>query len=249
MDFSKETNRKHWNKIGSNYEKVWKSAGKKLLSNKETAYITSAVKKYKPISVLDIGCGTGRIIDTYISQPSVQHIYGIDLSDTMVRHCNQRFSNENKVSEILCADIEDAQIFSEKQFDMISAIRVLKYNASWCNMLFAIRQHLAPDGIFICTMPNILSVTALWPDDIEYTTPKKFTAALEQAEFRVLDMRGFSKLPDKLHTWANTATRTKGVNQVEKIAETAFGSVAGGRILFALCQVATPVSKTSSSNA
>ena len=141
-----------------------------------------------------------------------------------------------KISEIICANIAQASILPDKQFDIISAIRILKYNQDWQHIISNIVEKLAPGGILICTMPNKYSLTALWKDDVAYTTPQEFKQLLEQSDLRVLDMRGFSKLPDKFHTWAKSEVAAYILQNTETILQKILGPLVGTRILFATCQ-------------
>ncbi len=225
-----------WQSTGGQYDTVWQGAGKTNLSNLELSLLTTVITEHRPQRVLDIGCGTGRIIHTYASQPSIEEIYGVDAAPSMVAHCTHRFANERKVRDIICEDSEAHIPFSGIQFDMISAIRVLKYNSSWRTMLKNLNNRLKPNGILVCTMPNIRSVTALWPGKVKYTTPKKFNAVLEEAGFHVLDMRGYSKLPDKLHTHATSPISATLLSRAESFLQETLGPTFATRILFATCQ-------------
>ncbi|OGY31144.1 MAG: hypothetical protein A3C02_04140 [Candidatus Andersenbacteria bacterium RIFCSPHIGHO2_02_FULL_45_11] len=225
-----------WDTVGSSYDAVWQTAGKTILSHKETTSIAATVAHFMPKTVLDIGCGTGRIIKTYIQEPSVQEIYGVDTAPSMVTHCKERFSHEDKVREIVCTSSEDTIPFSDMQFDMISAIRVLKYNTSWRTMITMMAHALRPNGILICTMPNIHSVTALWPDPIEYTTPNEFKSVLTDAGLSVFSIQGFSKLPDILHKTTTSPRIARAFHHTEAVLEQLMGSVCATRILFATSQ-------------
>jgi SAM-dependent methyltransferase len=218
---------------------VWESPVKQLLSEREAGYIRTVATQYKPHTVLDIGCGTGRILDIYRSIPFATDVYGLDISDVMVSHCITRFEHEDRIKKIMRGEITDTSIFSEIQFDMISAIRVLKYNENWEEILRRIHTLLRPGGILVSTMPNIHSITGVRPDTfsskhvpMQYTTPRKFSRALLHAGFQVLDMRGFSKLPEVLYTHTTTTTGATFLQAAEKVLENILGPVVATRILF-----------------
>lgn len=236
---SKRANKEHWDAVGSAYSKVWSSAGKTMLSKKELTYIASDIEQYSPKTVLDIGCGTGRILQEYTFHESVERIYALDISDAMIAHCKERFRAEKKIAEIICGDIEHESVFPIEKFDMISAIRVLKYNPSWRDMLKAMAHKLSPSGILVCTMPNSQSITSVWPDNLASVTPDGFRKAIEQAGLRVIDMRGFSKLPDKMHSWARNPALAAMLHTTEDALAAMLGPIMGTRILFATCRLAS----------
>ncbi len=243
MESWKKSSTEHWNNVGSAYDNVWYGAAKQLMSTQEKDYITSMVNRYMPKSVLDVGCGTGRILDIYIRQPSITAIYGLDIASSMVAHCNQRFQKEQKIKKIICADIQTEHPFPETTFDIISAIRVLKYNKDWKKMLQTIYGVLNENGIFICTIPNVYSITGLKPDTfsahhlpIQYTTPKEFARTLEKIGFRIIDIQGFTKLPEVFYTHTTSPVLAKTVKNTETILQYILGSTFGSRILFATCK-------------
>ncbi|MDP3758691.1 MAG: hypothetical protein Q8Q86_03150, partial [Candidatus Daviesbacteria bacterium] len=62
----KGQDQKHWEQIGHSYNAFWKSKAKQELSKKELDFINKHLKKTKSQYILDIGVGSGRIIENYL---------------------------------------------------------------------------------------------------------------------------------------------------------------------------------------
>src|SRR4051812_2252995 len=77
--------RKHWNKIGSNYQDeifdVFQSDRNKLLPK--------TLKRYanEQHTAIDFGCGTGRAFE-YLS-PSFKSVFAVDISDNLLKIAKQ----------------------------------------------------------------------------------------------------------------------------------------------------------------
>src|SRR3989344_9443107 len=119
---------KHWEQIGNSYNAFWRSKAKQELSKKELGFINRYLKQTKSKFILDIGVGSGRIIENYLANPEVKGIYGIDWASSMVNFCRNRFKNNKRVQKIVVCNISKEYFPYKKKFNFISAIRVLKYN-------------------------------------------------------------------------------------------------------------------------
>ena len=75
------------------------------------------VRREKPISVLEMGCGTGRISEFIIDE--IQVYCGIDISEAFLDYFKEKESfknNEHKIS-IFNADVKN--VILEQKFDLI----------------------------------------------------------------------------------------------------------------------------------
>lgn len=97
---------------------------------------------YQPGSILDVGCGSGRLFGIY-AQYGIQDVVGIDISDRALVLANQRFPGVPTI----CKSIEDLE-FPSHRFDMAICNRVLQHVpplhvsaaveklCSWCNIIY-----------------------------------------------------------------------------------------------------------------
>jgi SAM-dependent methyltransferase len=188
---------KMWNDIGSDYEEYWNSISQEELSNKEINFIKNYLPK-EPIAILDYGVGIGRILDVLLqNSQDGSKVYGYDISSEMIKHCNNRFGRTNKLAELKV--IENVEEIKGKNFfDFISAIRVLKYNHNWEDILQSLFWSLKKGGIIIFTFPNKNSVTAMSnPSSILVKrSVGEMEIILDKYDMRLIDVEGFSRLPE-----------------------------------------------------
>ena len=111
----------------------------------------------RPISVLDVGCGTGRF---FYCLKNVSNLLGIDLSSYMLEQARNPVRAERvgiKNIELMCADICEVDL-SDRSFDMIYSIGVLgecaPFDLQLCKKLLAL---LKPEGKLFITIVDIHS--------------------------------------------------------------------------------------------
>ncbi|MFA5178378.1 MAG: class I SAM-dependent methyltransferase [Candidatus Paceibacterota bacterium] len=239
-----QLNKEHWDKLNKKYSEVWKSKAKQELSKKEMAFISYYLKIIKPKLILDIGVGNGRVVTNYINNSSADaKIYGIDVAPNMVDYCKELFINELKVKEIKTCDIAKDNICFIDNFDFISAIRVLKYNQNWIEIVGNIYEKLNNNGIFIFTMPNSQSISGFHRDTfsehklpIIYTTSSELKKILKDIGFEIIEIKAFSRVPDFLYNLNNSNFYTKTLLFIESFLELIFGKKFLGRYFFIACK-------------
>lgn len=89
--------------------------------------ISALLDRCKPSTLLDLGCGSGRLFSDYIAH-NIPTILGVDISDTALSIAKQRFPQV----PTSCQSIEDSK-FKPGQFDLVICNRTL--------------QHIPPDKI------------------------------------------------------------------------------------------------------
>jgi len=234
--------KKYWDDYGTKYADNWSSLCGKEIKKKELNFITKYLnnKGSKEKKILDIGIGTGRILDIFISDKSVKEIWGIDYSQNMVDYCVKKYSKVKKIKKLYLCDISKSEITFKKKFDFVSAIRVLKYNKNWPEIIRKVYRLLNKNGIFVFTMPNHNSINRFAKLNVHTyrTTIENLKNLLDKTGFKTLEIISFSKIPDafygnklknnKLYIW--TLTR------IEKLLELILGKTFLGRILFIACR-------------
>jgi 2-polyprenyl-3-methyl-5-hydroxy-6-metoxy-1,4-benzoquinol methylase len=139
----------------------------------------------RPGSVLDIGCGTGRVVVFAKSQG--WESTGLELcvetgKETAARlHC-----------QVYLGSIFDAELPKER-FDVVTMFDCIEHLEDPVGALAICRQVLKPDGLLIVTTPNFQGLGRLmlgpqalgiWPDThIIYFRPRSLRFALQQAKF------------------------------------------------------------------
>lgn len=105
----------------------------------------------KDKSILELGCGNGRI--TFALADSVQELTAIDIDEKAIRSARQRNVHENVI--FLVEDMEDFDL--ERRFDLILSVGVgYMYLRNLPNAIKNISNHLEDNGValFICSLPN-----------------------------------------------------------------------------------------------
>ena len=80
----------------------------------EDSLINKYLLKHKILegSVLDLGCGTGKVLEF---KHNITEYYGIDLSKKMLKICRKRHQNVNLIK----GDMGNLQTYSKKKFDNV----------------------------------------------------------------------------------------------------------------------------------
>lgn len=101
--------------------------------------------------VLDIGCGTGFLLER-LAERGFSGI-GIDLSPESVEHANRRLA-EIGASDRLSAVVGSAYEPPQGPFDLIALTDVLEHLEDPRACLAALRAQLAPEGLLVISTPN-----------------------------------------------------------------------------------------------
>ena len=96
----------------NSYDWLFTSVFYQAVHQRLLSYIT--VSGYSPVPVLDIGCGTGKLLNRLAAQfPNVQGT-GLDLSTAMLRQA--RLSNRHRPRLIFVQGASEAMPFTDNQF-------------------------------------------------------------------------------------------------------------------------------------
>jgi len=106
----------------------------------EKALSQAGIDINEKTKVLDIGCGTGDLIQLLAVKGA--KVVGIDISREVVMRTKKRFEGNSKV-QIFVSRVEDLN-FPSESFDLVTSITVL--------------QHIVEEGAFLSAVQNIISV-------------------------------------------------------------------------------------------
>ena len=229
-------NREHWDSLGSQYTTNWSTAGQQELSERETSFVVGHVPKGSSITVLDIGIGNGRIIEALTALPDVTAIYGVDIAPAMVKVCEEKFADDPKVKELTLCDISREQLPVIPDVGFVSAIRMLKYNENWRDLITkTIAARLAPNGVLVFSMANRRSLKFLsrrYAVPYYKTTEAELRRDLEQGGWEVLEVTGFTKVPDVFYRHLRSPSSSAALLGGERRLERVLGGARGSRELF-----------------
>ena len=156
--------------------------------------------------------------------------------------CQNKFTNQFKIVQLKTCDLSVQGLPFKVKFDLVTSIRVLKYNANWKKMIKRVFDSLNPGGVFIFTMPNKLSVSGLSGDTfsdnnspIIYSNILELKKVTSDTGFSGFEVLAFSKLPNFLYHMSNNRFFVKLLLSTETVLEKILGQSLFGRELFVIC--------------
>jgi ubiquinone/menaquinone biosynthesis C-methylase UbiE len=104
----------------------WESATKEIYekwgeAREDYETLSKITDKYRPVSILDVGCGTGRLFRLY-QEKNINDVIGIDISEKALKLANKNFPNVKTTR----MELEDMN-FGYKRFDLAICNRVLQH--------------------------------------------------------------------------------------------------------------------------
>jgi 2-polyprenyl-3-methyl-5-hydroxy-6-metoxy-1,4-benzoquinol methylase len=142
------------------------------------SYQEFLLKKLESIqfsSLLDVGCGDGRLIFELGKQYQNIKLIGIDTSQTAINHakaCNPK-------GNYICGDISNKNLFTDK-FDVITLVETLEHIPleSIISFIENLAYHLSDDGVLLVTVPT--TVVKLNPKHFQHFSLHSLQAQLQQ---------------------------------------------------------------------
>jgi len=110
-------------------------------------YVRDYIKKIKPGSILDVGCGHGWLLSS-LSKKWKKN--GIEISKYAAK-------NASKFGEIFVGDVKD---YKNKKFDIITALHIIEHHPKPIFFLKELKKRLAKNGVLILETPNFDSGAA-----------------------------------------------------------------------------------------
>ena len=152
--------------------------------------------------VMDMGCGSG-VFSHHLAEKGCT-VTAVDGSVAMIDRCNQKKTLAHVCYTVQTLPLDDLTTFRHQ--DVIIASSLLEYMDDMTQLLQQVNALLKPNGLFIVSLPNRLSlyrrvervVFALtgWPRYLAHSrngsTEKMFTRHLNDLGFRVLEIAYFS---------------------------------------------------------
>ena len=141
------------------------SASLAIIKTLVTGYTELTGKDLKSSTVLDYGCGWGRLIRLLYKYVPYENIYGADPWDKSIELCKQHGVKAN----LAISDYVPNQLPFERKFDLIYAYSVFTHlsEKTTKTVLSTLRRYMDPNGILMITI-----------------RPKKFWSFHQQGKFK-----------------------------------------------------------------
>jgi len=137
--------KKQYNNTGKNYIKLTDEYIKEH-GDEGAEIIQDILPDLSGKKALDIGCGGGRLINLIESLSDSVSVYGVDISEVMIKEARKKVSAP---SNVLVADIEKKLPFENDFFDIIIGNYVLHYLKNFEKAYVEFGRILKPDGYII----------------------------------------------------------------------------------------------------
>lgn len=213
------TNREHWERVGAAYTAEWAPPARYRLGELELAFIVESLRRGPAGSALDVGIGSGRILDGLLHSTRETEFWGIDLAQAMVDATRARFADEPRVRELHVCDLSREPLPYTQEFDFISAIRMLKYNDNWREMVGKLAAQLSPQGVIVFTMSNTHSLNAISrPYAIGGLDASRaqLRELCDELGLTVLAEQGFTKMPHFVYSRLRSPHATRAVLALDR---------------------------------
>jgi len=106
----------------------------------ERTLLRKGINVNEETKVLDIGCGTGDLIQLLLGKGAT--VVGVDISTEVVKRTRERFGGNDRVQ--ILVDKVEALSLPPETFDLVTSVTVL--------------QHITEDDAFLSAVQNIISV-------------------------------------------------------------------------------------------
>jgi len=116
-------------------------------------------------NLLDVGCGTGRLIETVLNNTLVASVYGVDVSREMLRQSRDRVGKTKKVTLLKVAVEELTEFLPKEHFHNVACNTAFHHFCDPLVALIEMRKVLKPGGKLIISdmdFPPLLFMNILW---------------------------------------------------------------------------------------
>lgn len=230
-----DRNRRHWEDVGAAYTAEWDPPARNRLGERELDFIVAGLRASRGRTALDVGIGSGRILDGLLRRTEETVFAGVDIAEAMVQATRRRFAGEPRVRELRVCDVAREPLPFAERFDFVSAIRMLKYNETWREMVAKLVDQLQDGGVIVFSMSNARSLNVIsrpYAVDGPDATRADVRRLCERLDLDVLETAGFIKLPHFLYTRARSPHAARAVLAADGALERLIGGPPLAREIF-----------------
>lgn len=134
---------RQYNRLARKYDTVWKKYNAATI-DETLARVDAGNSK----TMLDVGCGTGILIDRLNNLNGNIHYYGCDISKEMINIAKSKVPTNNVKFAVSTAE---SLPYSDDMFDMVFSTSVLHFVRDREKMIGEIKRVLKSNGTFVLT--------------------------------------------------------------------------------------------------
>ena len=193
------------------------SVGLDWLGKWEQEVLMAALGGDETLKVVDLGVGSGRNTELILNLG--KKVVGLDFSEEMLRHTEQRLSERvmRKELELKKANLNQKLDFSEAEFDAAICVRVIKYVTTWPELVKEVHRIVRPGGVFVVDIANMYSVQyfSQFLDSYKTFNPARFRHVLKSAGFEINKEEYGQKMPFLCYKFAKYSWQLKILRKIE----------------------------------
>lgn len=127
-------------------------------------------KIYKPINIIDFGCGYGYLCDLFMPLlPEGSSYTGIDKSKELLKFAEKHLSKQSFKFELICADLNE--YVPKGKYDIAISQATLRHIPKPINILKKMRDSVVNDGWVICFEGDRpIEDAGFYSSDIDYSS-------------------------------------------------------------------------------
>jgi ubiquinone/menaquinone biosynthesis C-methylase UbiE len=154
----------------------------------ETAWTLELLDLQPGDQVLELGFGAGRAVELVTKQVTSGHVYGLDISEEMVRSASRRNAQAIKAGRVSLqqGDLLTTLPFTENQFDKIYTIQTFYFWKDPLAVMAELLRVLKPGGKLVVTLSTGTSDESQksWFEQIQEIVEMKVVPGMQQLGFR-----------------------------------------------------------------
>jgi len=182
-----ETSDMVWDKLANKYDRLW--VQKYSLTPTRNEVLKRILQLEEVNNILDVGCGTGQLLNEIHEQNAGINLFGIDKSEQMIA-CAK---NKNFKANFFNLDIDD-KIDLDISFDIIACCNSFPYYKNKPEVLSRIHKMLNADGYAILVQASIITFydrIVMWfvektAEKAEYLSKQEFVRLLSD-KFKIVE--------------------------------------------------------------
>ena len=130
----------------------WETYNNKFWDFTRTFEINKIIKKTKPKSILDVGCGCGFHDFIFAKNPLVEKVVGIDYSNKSIKKANEAYPHP-KVKRA-CIDFLEDDTEISNDFDLVASFQVIEHLKEYEKFLERMSSKTQKNGAIVIATPN-----------------------------------------------------------------------------------------------
>jgi len=151
-------------------------------------YIIDKIDTINHLSILDVGCGGGKVISLFSSMLKKSKIYGIDHSVDMVnlsRRVNKAGISDETVN-IVQGNVNKLP-YSDDFFDIVTAFDAINFWNDFDNSIIEIKRVLKQNGMFLIVNGYPKEGTKWW-NFVKFKNDNEYRAVLSEHDFKEINI-------------------------------------------------------------